>query len=222
MELRAQNIRVDFRDRSGQQRRVLDVPDLVFATGSHTCIVGESGCGKTTLLHVLAGIVLPDDGRVLLGDTALTELPEARRDRFRAAHFGYVFQTFNLLPGLSALDNIALAHATGREGSLAAGRLAARELLARVGLDAVRDALPGTLSSGEQQRVAIARAVCVRPAVLLADEPTASLDQRRADEVLALLREVATEAKSTLVLVTHDPRVQADFERVLPFEELGP
>lgn len=221
MDLRAEDIRVTFRDRAGRRRVAFEISELEFPQGSHTCVVGDSGCGKTTLLNVLSGVVLPDRGRVLLGDNDLTALREDQRDIFRAGHFGYVFQTFQLLPALSAIDNVALAVTAAQGGSLKRARKRAAEVLTRLGLAGRGDDLPQTLSVGECQRVALARAVSVRPAVLLADEPTASLDRPTGDAALALLRELAKETGCSLIVVTHDPTVQASFERVVSFSELS-
>ena len=219
--IRAQSLAVSFSAPSGQgQIERLLLGSLSLGAGQRACIVGGSGSGKTTLLHVLAGIVNPSEGRVFHGQTDLFDLAEARRDRFRAQHIGYVFQTAQLLQGLSARENVALA------ASLAGcGRSTARErasaLMARVGLSHRLDARPGTLSVGEQQRVGIARALVTRPAVVLADEPTASLDRARSTQILDLLDEVTREVDATLVLVTHEPRVQERFETVLSLDE-GP
>jgi putative ABC transport system ATP-binding protein len=196
------------------------VKQLDLEDGRRVCLVGGSGSGKTTLLHVLAGIVTPTKGEVRYGDVDITKLAEAERDRFRAKNVGYVFQSFNLLQGLSALENVAIAGTFGGQGGHEARDRAAK-LLDRVGLSHRKDARPGTMSVGEQQRVGIARALVNRPKVVLADEPTASLDDERADEVLALLEEVVKEEKATLVLVTHEQRVRERFDDVLDLKELG-
>jgi len=178
--------------------------------GSQVALVGESGSGKSTLLSVLAGLALPDRGRVEVLGQDLPALPEAARDRFRGARVGLVFQSLNLFPALTARENLLAA-------ALFAGR-ASREdgaradaLLERVGLAGRARHRPGMLSLGEQQRVAVARAVMNRPALLLCDEPTGSLDASRRDEVVDLLRRVAREEGATLVVVTHDPAVVAAF-----------
>lgn len=217
--IHVEGLKVVFQDRDGAAVPVLDVPELKIESGAQVCLVGGSGTGKTTLLNVLAGIVAPSEGAVRHGETDLAKLSEASRDRFRALHIGYVFQSFNLLQGLSALENVALA---GTFGALTPGaaRRRGEELLKRVDLGHRLHALPGTLSVGEQQRVGIARALINKPQVVLADEPTANLDEKRADEVLALLAEVAQEEGSTLVLVTHEPRVMNAFDDVRDLREL--
>ena len=220
MDVRLHNLSVVFRDRNGAAVPVLDIPSLTIAAGQQVCLVGGSGSGKTTLLNTVAGIVLPTAGQGLFDDTDVAAFSEARRDHFRAQHVGYVFQTFNLLQGLTALENVSLpAHFAG--GSQAATRERARSLLERVGLSHRMDARPGTMSVGEQQRVAIARAVINQPTVVLADEPTANLDVKNGDEVLGLLKEAASEAQSILMLVTHEPRVQGYFEDVRPLQEVS-
>lgn len=196
---------------------MLDVASLAARDGEQVCLVGGSGSGKTTLLNVIAGITTPDAGSVVVKGTDVARLRESARDRFRARHVGYMFQVFNLLQGYSALENVLLPLHFAGTGSHAARERAA-SLLDRVGLGAKRDHRPRALSVGEQQRVALARAVACHPSVLLADEPTANLDPDNAARALSLLREVATEAGSTLLVVTHDDRVKASFSRV---EALG-
>lgn len=219
MDIRLEQLEVTYRDPTGKPVPVLNVPSLTIEAGRQVCLVGGSGSGKTTLLNTIAGIIQPTRGRVLYDDVEVSALSEARRDGFRARHVGYVFQTFNLLQGLSAVENVALAaHFAGLKGT--AGTDRAKELLDRVGLAHRFDARPGTMSVGEQQRVAIARAVINKPTVVLADEPTANLDVTNGDEVLELLKETASEADSILLLVTHEPRVQAHFEDVRQLSEI--
>ncbi len=217
--IRADDLVVSF-DRPQGGTEALELGTLHLAEGARACVVGGSGSGKTTLLHVLAGIVSPAKGTVRHGEVDLFTLKEAARDRFRARKIGYVFQTAHLLQGLSALENVALAASLGGMGHGAA-RTKAEAILKRVELGHRLDARPGTLSVGEQQRVGIARALVTEPAVVLADEPTASLDERRSGEVLDLLDEVVDEAGATLLLVTHEPRVRDRFETVLSLDE-GP
>lgn len=216
--IRADDLEVAFGRKAGSE--TLALGSLHLAAGERACVVGGSGSGKTTLLHVLAGIVSPTKGRVRHGETDLFALKEAARDRFRAEKIGYVFQTAQLLQGLSAMENVALAASLAGLGR-ADARSKAEAILKRVELGHRLDARPGTLSVGEQQRVGIARALVTKPAVVLADEPTASLDERRSAEVLDLLDEVVGEAGATLLLVTHEPRVRDRFERVLDLDD-GP
>ena len=188
--------------------------------GAQIAVTGESGSGKSTLLHLLAGIVSPDAGRVEVLGQDLAALPEAARDRFRGARVGLVFQSLNLFQHLSAEENLRAAPLlAGRASKEDRARAAA--LLARVGLEGRAGHLPAQLSLGEQQRVALARALMNRPALLLADEPTGSLDPRRRDEVVALLREMATEAGATLLVVTHDEAVVRALPRAASLPELA-
>lgn len=188
--------------------------------GAQVALTGDSGSGKTTLLHLLTGVILPDRGRVEVLGTDLAALPEAARDRFRGAHIGLVFQALNLFPHLTAEENLLAAPLlAGRRAPEDAGR--ARRLLARVGLEHRRLHRPGALSLGEQQRVAIARALMNRPPLLVADEPTGSLDARRRAEVVDLLRSVAEEEGATLVVVTHDAAVVAAFPETVAVGDLA-
>ncbi len=175
--------------------------------GARRCLAGESGSGKTTALHLLSGLLAPERGRVEVGDVCVSALGEGDRDAFRARSVGYVFQDFNLLPGLSAQENVALPSSLAGQAP-AVARRRATELLERLGLDGSRSVTQ--LSRGERQRVAVARALAARPGLLLADEPTASLDPVRRDQVLDALFSLAEGA--TLVLVSHDPAVQARFD----------
>ncbi len=228
MAIHIEDLRVTFRDPRGEQVPVLNVRELTIEDGEQVCLIGGSGSGKTTLLNVLAGITQPTTGKVCYGDIDIAALSEAERDDFRARHIGYVFQSFNLLQSLSALENVALA---GTFGGLSRGESAARarRLLERVDLAHRLNARPGTLSVGEQQRVGIARALINKPNVVLADEPTANLDERRSDEVLALLEQVVAEENATLVLVTHEARVRDRFvqgntatsQRVVDLKEIN-
>ena len=213
MGIERDRLRKSFPRADGTSHLVLDLPRLDVANGEAVCLVGGSGTGKTTLLNVIAGIVLPDEGRVLIDGTDVAALSEAGRDRFRARHVGYVFQVFNLLQGYSAAENVLLPMCFAGLGAQQA-RARAHELLARVGLGKKAHHRPAALSVGEQQRVALARAVACHPIVLLADEPTANLDPANADNAMLLLREVARENGSILIVVTHDERLRSAFQRV--------
>ncbi|MFE6102172.1 ABC transporter ATP-binding protein [Streptomyces laurentii] len=185
---------------------------LEFGTGSFTAVMGPSGSGKSTFLHCAAGLVKPSSGRVLVGGTELAGLDEVRLTKLRRDRIGFVFQSFNLLPALTVLQNIELPL------QLAGRRPNRKQLLAvveRVGLSGRLDHLPGQLSGGQQQRVAIARALVTRPAVVFADEPTGALDTRTAAAVLGLLRESVDAGGQTLVMVTHDPVAASWADRVV-------
>ncbi len=185
---------------------VLENVAFVLSPGQRLTITGRSGSGKSTLLNLLAGLDRPDAGhmvwRVAGRDWNLAELDETTRTAFRRRHLGFVFQFFNLVPTLTALENVALlAELNGLDDPF--GR--ARWRLQRLGLADREDAFPDTLSGGEQQRVAIARALVHEPSVILADEPTGNLDRDTGDAVFAQLLEVLAEENRALVLVTHDP-----------------
>jgi len=212
------DVRKSFQQPNGNQVHVLDIPEFRAAAGEQVVLVGRSGCGKTTLLHVIAGISRPDSGRVKIDGWDITLLSEAERDRFRAEHIGYVFQTFNLLPGFSALENVLVAMRFAR-GHVDKAR--ARQLLKRVGLEQRMSHKPPMLSVGEQQRVAVARALANRPRLLLADEPTASVDAANQQAILDLIRETCQEENVTLLLVTHAPEVAQQFQRVEHLEKFN-
>jgi putative ABC transport system ATP-binding protein len=197
---------------------ILDIPKFDLAAAEQMVLVGRSGCGKTTLLHVIAGISWADEGEIKLDGVEVSRLSEAGRDRFRAAKLGYVFQTFNLLSGFSALENVLLGMTFGR-GKF--DRLRAERLLERVGLSHRKSHRPTELSVGEQQRVAVARALANRPRLLLADEPTANVDPATQQSVIDLIRTTCSEEKIALMLVTHSMEVAGQFPRVDKLEDIN-
>lgn len=216
--LEIRDVKKSFTNPDGTPVHVLDIEEFRAAAGEQVVIIGQSGCGKTTLLHVIAGISRPDSGRVLVDGWDTTVLSEADRDQFRAAKIGYVFQTFNLLPAFSALENvmIGMAFADGR-----ADRERALMLLDRVGLSHRLTHKPSQLSVGEQQRVAVARAMANRPKVLLADEPTANVDSGNQQQVIDMLRGACEVENVALLLVTHSPEVAKQFDRIERLEEIN-
>ena len=169
--------------------------------GQSVAIVGASGAGKSTLLGLLAGLDLPTEGEIRLNGSSLTELDEDGRAALRAAEVGFVFQSFHLVPSLTALENVMLPLELSGVGQ---PRAAANEILAQVGLADRRSHYPSQLSGGEKQRVAIARAFATEPAVLFADEPTGNLDARTGEKVIELMFDLNRSSSTTLVLVTHD------------------
>ncbi len=194
---------------------VLSIDHLEIPDSAQWVVTGRSGSGKTTFLNLIAGILLPDAGKVTVAGTIVTRLSEARRDLFRAKKIGFVFQTFNLLSGYSALENVLL-------GMLFAGRTdraKAESLLERVGLSDRMGHHPGQMSVGQQQRVAIARALANDPGLILADEPTGNLDPKTGAVVLELLKEICAAGKTTLVAVTHQPQVVDAFPKVWNLSE---
>lgn len=202
----------------GGNLRVIDIPRLEIAKGEQVALIGQSGGGKTTLLHLIAGLLVPDSGSIRIDGTELTRLSEQGRDRFRAGAIGYVFQTFNLLTAFSAIENVKLGMTFGN-GALDAGR--AKELLARVGLSDRANYRPRQLSVGQQQRVAIARAMAGRPKILLADEPTANVDPASAESVLELIRTSCRAEQVSLLLVTHDMEIASMADRVEKLDEIN-
>jgi lipoprotein-releasing system ATP-binding protein len=202
---------------SGQVLTVLRDLDLTASAGEMTAIVGASGVGKSTLLHVLGGLDEFDAGEIEIGGKAVHAMSDAARVEFRNRHIGFVFQFHHLLPEFTALENVEMPMRIART---AAGERRARaaELLGRVGLAERVEHRPGTLSGGEQQRVAIARALVMQPTLLLADEPTGDLDESTADSIHALLREMHAERGLTSIIATHNPRLAAACDRVFRLE----
>jgi putative ABC transport system ATP-binding protein len=181
-------------------------------------LVGPSGCGKTTFISIVTGLLEPDEGRCHVLGQDLQELDETAKERLRGQSVGFVFQAFNLLPALSALDNVSvplLINGMPRD----AARAQARELLDVVGLSSRAEALPGQLSGGQQQRVAIARALVHDPRLIVCDEPTSSLDHHSGQEMMALLRDVAQGRERTLIVVTHDDRILGFADRIAHMDD---
>ncbi len=198
---------------------ILDIPEFKLDAGEQMVLVGRSGSGKTTLLHIIAGITRADSGKVVINGIDIVPLHEAGRDRFRAHHLGYVFQTFNLLPAFTALENVILGMTFGGQGRTDTGR--AQRLLERVGLEHRLNHKPAQLSVGEQQRVSVARALANRPKLLLADEPTANVDPSNQQQIVDLIRDTCREENVALLMVTHADDVAGQFDRVDHLAELN-
>ncbi|MEM7785181.1 MAG: ABC transporter ATP-binding protein [Planctomycetota bacterium] len=213
-----ENIKKSFVQPDGQRVPILDIRNFQIDAGEQVVLIGPSGCGKTTLLHTIAGITKPDSGKVRIGKVELTRYSEAARDRIRADKLGYVFQTFNLLAGFSAFENVLLGMSFA---SKQCDRSRAKLLLEKVGLGHRLNNKPHQLSVGEQQRVAVARALANRPALLLADEPTANVDPGNQQQVVDLIRESCREENIAMLMVTHSMDVAQQFERVDRLEELN-
>ena len=207
-----------FEDLSGQRLSVLNSLELKINPGDSVAIVGPSGSGKSTLLSFLAGLDIPETGEILFKGNDFSSLTEDERAAIRRGRIGFVFQSFQLLQGLTALENVMLPlELTGL--SVADARQRAFDWLGRVGLGARINHRPRMLSGGEQQRVAVARAFVNEPALLFADEPTGNLDRGTGDAVSELLFELNKETGATLVLVTHDERLAARCQRMLHLED---
>ncbi len=191
--------------------RALDHASLDIAAGRFTAIMGPSGSGKSTIMHAMAGLDTVDEGRIRLGDTELTELTERERTQLRRERIGFVFQSFNLLPTLTAAENIELPLRLARAG---VDRAWMAELVEVLGLADRLGHRPSELSGGQQQRVAVARALVGRPDVVFADEPTGALDSRSSGALLAVLRRAAEQYGQTVVMVTHDPVAASYADRV--------
>jgi putative ABC transport system ATP-binding protein len=190
----------------------LEKVTLEVEAGASLAIMGPSGCGKSTLLGLMAGLEAPTGGRVAIGGEEVSGAPERDLVRLRREALGLVFQSDNLLPFLTALENVALPLALNGSGE---DYSRCTELLARLGLAAEAGKLPDQLSGGQRQRVAVARALVKRPGVLLADEPTGSLDADNSASIIELLLEARAETNCTLVLVTHDPGVASRMDRTV-------
>ena len=216
--IQLEQVRKSFTMPGGERVDVLDIDSFAVAEGEHLALEGQSGSGKSTLLNVISGITRPDSGKVIIDRIDLARLDEARRDRVRADKLGMVFQSFNLLPGFTALENVLVAMAFG---SGRPDRARAIGLLEAVDLGHRLHHRPAELSTGQQQRVAVARALANRPRVVLADEPTASIDAAHQRQVIDLLRDTCTTHGVALVVVTHAPEVAGQFPRRLRLEDFN-
>ncbi|MEQ1825022.1 MAG: ABC transporter ATP-binding protein [Pirellula sp.] len=197
---------------------VLRGVDLTIESGEFVAVMGPSGSGKSTLMSIIGGIEPPTSGEVILDGVNIASMNDDERTLLRRRKIGFVFQAFNLIPTLSALENIALPmELDGIEWKIAKSR--AMEALERVELVHRADHIPAKLSGGEQQRVAVARAIAIKPAILLADEPTGNLDSRQSGRVTKLLSDLATNSKQTIVMVTHDANVARSAFRLLMFRD---
>ena len=219
--LQIANLQKSFTSPDGERAMIVDVPTFELNEGQHVALQGSSGSGKTTFLNLIAGILQADSGRIMVDGADMAALPEAQRDPLRAKTIGYVFQTFNLLQGFTAIENVMLGMMFGRSNVDKAPKERARELLEHVGLSNRMSHFPRQLSVGQQQRVAVARALANRPKLVLADEPTGNLDHRNAKEALALIRQVCKDNGSALLLVSHDREVLAQFDDVAELAKIN-
>lgn len=212
------NLKKSYREPTGENLPILDIPQFSIAAGEQVVLRGESGCGKTTLLHIISGLVPCDSGSIMLDGVELTKYSEAGRDRIRAAKMGYVFQTFNLLPAFTAIENVKIGMKFSRKG---VSHARAKELLEKVGLGSRLNYLPKQLSVGQQQRVAVARALANQPRLLLADEPTANVDPANQTTIIELIQEVCRTEQVAILIVTHSDEVARKFDRIDRFEEIN-
>jgi len=217
MLLEIENLKKSYVAPDGERNTVVNVQKFELNKGAQVALEGHSGSGKTTFLNLIAGILQADEGSIVLDGSEMTALPETGRDRLRAQTIGYVFQTFNLLQGYTALENVALGMMFGPGADYAH----AQKLLERVGLSDRLHYRPRQLSVGQQQRVAVARALANNPKLVLADEPTGNLDRKNAREALKLIREACTENGAALLLVSHDHEVLSAFEDVKNLSEIN-
>ncbi|HYK92013.1 MAG TPA: ABC transporter ATP-binding protein [Acidobacteriota bacterium] len=190
---------------------------LKISEGEFVAIVGPSGCGKSTLLHLMGGLMQPTQGRIIIDGVDISKLRDAERTTVRREKIGFVFQRFNLLAAISARANIELAKKIHGNGHL--NPYSATQIIEMLGLKDKIDFRPTELSGGEQQRVAIARAVINHPAIILADEPTGSLDSRNSRMVLRILRELNERLKQTIVMITHDPDAASTATRIIEMRD---
>lgn len=188
--------------------QLFHMPDLYCEAGNTILITGDSGKGKTTYLHILAGLLKPNTGEILIDKTNMVGLSESKSDKFRGKNIGLVLQKSHFVASLTVLENLEMASwlATGKKNTARA-----KELLAKLDIANQANKLPSQLSIGQQQRVSIARALMNDPKVLLADEPTSSLDDKNAEKVIQLLTDLSKEYKAALVIVTHDARIKERF-----------
>jgi putative ABC transport system ATP-binding protein len=215
--LEISNLKKSFVTPEGENHTVVNVKTFAIAERAQMALEGESGSGKTTFLHLIAGILKPDAGWIVLAGQEMSGLNEPARDRLRATTIGYIFQTFNLLQGYTCLENVLLGMSFGP----GVDRAFAVKLLQRVGLGERLKHYPRQLSTGQQQRVAVARALANQPKLVLADEPTGNLDHKNARESLALIREACRENGAALLLVSHAREVLAQFDHVEPFDRIN-
>jgi len=204
--------------RGDKTLKVLDIPEWAVEKGAQVAVSGSSGAGKSTLLNIIAGLLTPTRGSVMVAGSELTNLSEAERDIFRADSIGYIFQNFNLLQGYTALENVLLGITFSTRHS---DKKTALDLLSMMGLSHRINHYPRELSIGEQQRVAIARALSKQPELILADEPTGSLDPFHTKEVISQLKEASSKLGCTLILVSHEQEVVSTFNTQITFFELN-
>lgn len=215
--LKINNLKKSYINSQKEKFGIINIPEFSADDNEQISVSGESGSGKSTFLNLISGILRPDEGEILIGDTDITKLSESRRDLFRSRNTGYIFQTFNLLQAFTSLENVML-------GMMFTGKTVkstAAAALDKVGLSDRMNSRPAELSVGEQQRVAIARAIVNSPRLLLADEPTANLDKKNSVIVIDLIKALCRENKILLLLVTHEKEVVEQFQIQRSFSEIN-
>ncbi len=215
--LKITNLRKTFKNADGEVSDVINIPDFSLQENFQLAISGKSGSGKSTFLNLIAGIVSQDNGEIFFNDEKISSLSESKRDVFRSKNIGYVFQTFNLLQGFTAIENVMLGMMFANNND----RKKAEVLLNKVGLAKKMNNKPSELSVGEQQRVAIARAVANSPKLILADEPTANLDAKNGELAIDLIKNICEENKISLLLVSHEADIINKFENKINFEDIN-
>ena len=196
--------------------KAIDNANIDIKEGEFVAIVGKSGSGKSTLLHMMGGLDNPTEGKVYINDKDIFSLKEEELAIFRRRNIGFIFQNFNLIPSLNVWENITLP--VGLDGK-EINKPFVTDIINSLGLESKVDALPNTLSGGQQQTVALARALVARPAIILADEPTGNLDSKTSDEVMSLLKTMIKKYNQTLVMITHDETIAQMADRVIYIED---
>lgn len=219
MNIHVEQVYHTYAGRGIDTRTVLAIAHWSVATGTQVLLRGVSGSGKTTLLNVLAGLLPPTAGQVWLNEQMIYHLPEAQRDRLRALQIGYVFQIHLLVPTLSALENVEMPLVFAGVKAGAQRRRQALALLEKVGLADFARHRPVQMSTGQRLRVAVARALVNRPALVLADEPTAALDRAAGSAVMDLMQQMCSEQGATLLVASHDPALNARFDQVITLQD---
>ncbi|MBS1494069.1 MAG: ABC transporter ATP-binding protein [Bacteroidetes bacterium] len=215
--LKIQNLRKTFKNADAEVSDVINIPDFSLQENFQLAVSGKSGSGKSTFLNLIAGIISQDNGEIFFNDEKISSLSESKRDAFRSKNIGYIFQTFNLLQGFTAIENVMLGMMFANNHD----RNKAEVLLNKVGLAKKMNNKPSELSVGEQQRVAIARAVANSPKLILADEPTANLDAKNGELAIDLIKNICEENKISLLLVSHEADIINKFENKINFEDIN-
>lgn len=215
--LKVTNLRKTFKNADGEVSDVINIPDFSLQENFQLAVSGKSGSGKSTFLNLIGGIISQDNGEIFFNDEKISSLSESKRDAFRSKNIGYVFQTFNLLQGFTAIENVMLGMMFANNQD----RKKAEALLNKVGLAKKINNKPSELSVGEQQRVAIARAVANSPKLILADEPTANLDAKNGELAIDLIKNICEENKISLLLVSHETDIINKFENKINFEDIN-